>query len=171
MGRSRSSRNEVTPREYDELAREAVRREDPDADLEAMAFGFGLIRVANRFQQDVEAHVMRPLGLSYAAFRVMFCIRTVGPVPPKEIARHSGVSQPTITSVVNTLARRDLVTRSPSADDGRGVIVGLTRTGDKVVSEMLRGVNDRESRWISSLSEAERDGLVATLQRLMHQRV
>lgn len=88
MAASGSRSRGVSPQEYDELARDAVRQVVPSADLEAMAFGFGLVRVANRFQQDVEAHIMRPVGLTYAAFRVMFCIRTVGPVPPKEIARH-----------------------------------------------------------------------------------
>ena len=171
MGNSDSGHRRVAPHEYDELAREAVRQVDPDADLEAMAFGFGLVRVANRFQQDVETRVMRPVGLTYAAFRVMFCVWTVGNIPPKEIARHSNVSQPTISSVLNTLERRGLVTRSPSVEDGRGVIVGLTSAGEKTVTELLRGVNQREKRWIASLSRTDREHVAAILRRLMHQDV
>ena len=165
---SGSGRQGVSPQEYDELARDAVRRVVPNADLEAMAFGFGLVRVANRFQQDVEAHVMRPVGLTYAAFRVLFCIRTVGPVPPKEIARHSNVSQATISSVVNTLERRELVVRTPSIDDGRGVIVGLTRVGETTVTQLLRGINERESRWLAALPADERGRLVGTPRTLLH---
>ncbi|WP_139319234.1 MULTISPECIES: MarR family winged helix-turn-helix transcriptional regulator [unclassified Pseudonocardia] len=168
MAASGSRSRGVSPQEYDELARDAVRQVVPSADLEAMAFGFGLVRVANRFQQDVEAHIMRPAGLTYAAFRVMFCIRIVGPVPPKEIARHSNVSQATISSVVNTLERRKLVTRTPSTDDGRGVIVGLTHIGETTVTQLLHGINERESRWLAALPADERSRLVRTLRSLLH---
>jgi DNA-binding MarR family transcriptional regulator len=56
-------------------------------------------------------------------------------------------------------------------EDGRGVIVGLTSAGEKTVAELLRGVNQREKRWIASLSRTDREHLAAILRRLMHRDV
>ncbi|HHC09587.1 MAG TPA: MarR family transcriptional regulator, partial [Actinobacteria bacterium] len=82
-----------------------------EVDDEVMAAVFDMIRVVNRLLRDFDAHVYRPEGVTWAGFRVLFCLWVEPDVAPARLAVLSGVSRATISSVVNTLERKGLVTR------------------------------------------------------------
>jgi DNA-binding MarR family transcriptional regulator len=149
---------------FDQLASEAVSQLPGYTDIEAMLVSFSLIRAANRIQQDLETTVHRPAGLSWAAFRVLFSVSAVGPTTPVQLARLSSVSAASISSVLNTLERNNLVTREPSPEDGRSVVVNMTPAGREVVNELLVRNNAREAAWVEALTASEQ----RTLARLLH---
>jgi DNA-binding MarR family transcriptional regulator len=149
---------------FDELARTAVSGLKDYSDVEAMLVSFSLQRAANRIQQDLETNVHRPAGVTWAAFRVLFAISAVGPITPAHLAHLSSVSAASISSVLNTLERNKLVTREPSTEDGRSVVVNLTDKGRAAVDELLVRNNAREVAWVEVLSPKERQ----TLARLLH---
>lgn len=149
---------------FDALAEEVVSQLPDYSDVEAMFVSFGLVRAANRIQQDLETNVHRPAGLTWAAFRVLFSVVAVGPTTPAHLAHLSSVSAASISSVLNTLERNGLIARDPSAQDGRSVIVRLTPAGRSAVNELLVRNNAREVAWVEVLTAAER----RTLARLLH---
>jgi DNA-binding MarR family transcriptional regulator len=152
---------------YESFARAASGEMAPDINLDAMELGFNLIRAANRLQRDLEVNVHRPAGMTLAAFRVMFTIRTVGRITPNELARQSSISPASATSVLNTLERYGMIKRIRDADDGRSVNVHLTAKGNKTVAELLARNNQREIAWIAGLTEPERRRLVSLLRKLL----
>lgn len=149
---------------FDRLARDAIAELEPGSDVDAMLVSFSLIRAANRIQQDLETTVHRPAGVTWAAFRVLWCMSVVGPTAPSQLAHLSSVSAASISGVLRTLERGELITRQPSADDARSVLVDLTPLGRRTVHKLLMENNTREIAWVQALTPRERH----TLARLLH---
>ena len=104
------------------LAEEVETQVDPAV----FSAAFDLFRAANRLMYDFEAHVHRPLGMSWAGFRVLFCTWIENEVEPRELARLCAVSRGTVSSVLNTLERDALVSRRKQSVDRRVVTVMIT---------------------------------------------
>lgn len=142
----------------------------PDFDAEATGVVFNLIRASNRIVQDLETVVHRPAGLSWAGFRILYTIDAMGPTEPRQLARFSGVTRASVSSVLKTLERDGLVSRERGVADKRAVRVSLTARGQTVVREAMRRQNARERAWVSCLGHEERTALAGLLRRLIHHR-
>jgi DNA-binding MarR family transcriptional regulator len=155
---------------FEALASLKMKEVVPDADLAAMGVIFNLLRAANRVIQDVEASVHRPLGVSWAGFRILFTVLTTGPCEAWQVARLAGVTRATVSSVLDTLERSGLVERRRESTDKRLVTVALTERGTVVVLEAVRCHHAREREWVAALDPAERETLAALLRLLvLHQ--
>ena len=152
---------------FEELARKAIAEIDPPPDVEAMQVTFNLIRAANRVQQDLEGSIHRPAGVTWAAFRILFTIFSVGPIAPAQLARLSSVSAASISVVLNTLERNKMIKRRRSTTDGRSVVVELTAKGRKTVTTLFSRNNARESDWAAALTASERATFTRLLRKLL----
>lgn len=139
----------------------------PDFDAEATAVIFNLIRAANRIVQDLEMVAHRPAGLSWAGFRILFTVHTMGPTEPQQLARFSGVTRASISSVLNTLERNGLVERRRGLADRRAITVTLTEHGEAAVRQAIRRENLRERAWVAGFDHVERRMLARLLLRLV----
>lgn len=160
-------RNLIDSSRFDELTHQAGTAMQPDVDLRVMDVGLTLLRAASRIQQDLETRVHRPAGMTWAAFRVLFVIRTVGPTSPREIAHLSSISAASASSVLNTLDRYGMITRQRDARDGRGLLIALTPAGMKATAELFVRNNNRVAEWLTSFSDEERHTLLQLLHRLL----
>lgn len=152
--------------DYVELAEARIRESVPGADLSAMAVVFTLIRAADRITQDLE-RVHRPVGWTWAGFRVMFWVWVLGPLEPRELARLTSASRASISSVLNTLERDGLITRGRDSVDRRLVKVELTGGTSERIATTFRCHNAREQEWVSPFDEVERATLVRLLGRIL----
>lgn len=66
---------------------------------------------------------------SRGAMSVLGTLRDLGPSRITDLAERERVSQPTMTTLISRLEREGLVARGPSPDDGRVVLVAITRGG------------------------------------------
>ena len=96
---------------FEKLAQDAVTDDVPGIDLAVFRAMFGLSRATPRLIADFESAVQRPHGLSWAGFRLLFCLQVSGPLQTGELARLLFTTAPTVSSVVNTLEARRLVRR------------------------------------------------------------
>lgn len=156
----------VSPEETDATVADAVKRTAKGADVEATLLCFNLIRAADRMQQDFEVNVQRPQGMTWAGFRTLFALGTLGPLRPLELARLNSVSQPSISSVIKTLQRKQLITTEASADDARSITVSLTPLGTERFQELFQLNNAREAQWAQVLTPSERATAIKLLTKL-----
>lgn len=159
----------VDPEEYTYTALSAAQERNFDLDIEAMSVMSHLLRVHSMIARDLEVNIHRPAGSTFAAFRMMFLLRTHGSMPPQDIAELLHVAPSSISAVVKTLERYGLVKRSRKSRDGRVVTVELTDYGMQIVDELGRRQNRRERDWVAPLSERERRTLVRLLNKLIVQ--
>ncbi len=72
-------------------------------------------------------------GISTPRLSALSVVVSAGPLTVGELAAAEQVRPPTMTRLVDALAREGLVTRSPHPMDGRSVLVSATPTG-KLIS-------------------------------------
>lgn len=136
------------------------------SDLTSMGVVFNLVRVANQMVADFETTVHRPLGLSWAGFRVLFTVLAAGPIEPRQLAKLTNVTRASISAVLNTLEREGLAKRERSSRDRRVVTIVLTPKGETAIDKALRVHHEHEKEWASVLSRSEQQTLSSLLRRL-----
>jgi MarR family 2-MHQ and catechol resistance regulon transcriptional repressor len=117
-----------------------------------------LQRLAIRSIESSEA------GLS--DFAVLEMLLNKGPQPVNEIGRRIELTSGAITTAVDRLESRGLVTREAHATDRRARIVRLTARGEEQAAEVFAGHKATMDRAASGLSKAERTTLIQLLKKL-----
>ncbi len=105
-------------------------------------------------------------GLTAAQFRALQIVGEKGWETPKAIAARMGVSQATITTLVDKLVRRELVTREPSQIDRRQTNVTLSPIGRQVLDDAPDALQQKYARAFEDLSDWEQAQIIATLERV-----
>lgn len=110
-------------------------RERPDLDVTSMGLTGRLKRIARIIQAEMEP-VFAAHGLNLASFDVLATLRRAGDpyaLSPKDLIANTMVTSGTMTNRIDQLVKAGLVERVRNPNDGRSVIVGLTRRGRKVI--------------------------------------
>lgn len=141
-----------------------------DSDSSALRFGLTAIRAGNRLQSDLDARSTRPNGMSWAAFRVLFTIASLGKMAPKQLARLSSTSPATISSVLSTLERDGYITKTADVSDARSISVELTDVGRQRAVAIAVLVNERMQEWMDLYTPGEVAILVELIGRLIDRR-
>ena len=76
--------------------------------------------------------------VSDSQLSVLFQLDKAGSRSPGQLAEHERVSPPSMNRTINSLEAAGLVTRTPSADDARKVVVSLTDEGAALIRETRR---------------------------------
>lgn len=151
------------PEEADVLARVA----GLPVDLGAMAVGANLWRAAQAVRGELERTVLRPEGLSFTGFSLLFNLWVWGPAQTRALAASMGCSRATVSSVSDTLQRDGLISRSGDEHDGRLVQLELTPAGLELIEEVFPRFNAGEAALVGGLDEEERRTLAALLRKLV----
>ncbi len=117
-----------------------------------------LERVATRSIDSSE------VGLS--DFAVMEMLLHKGPQPVNEIGRRVELTSGAITTAVDRLESRGLVTREAHSSDRRARIVRLTAAGEKQATRIFAGHKAAMDMVASALSKTERATLIELLKKL-----
>jgi DNA-binding MarR family transcriptional regulator len=149
-------------------------REFPDLDPSATEVFLHLLRSGDEAFRIVESHLAQH-DISQGRFGVLMalwgnCQRNDGrevPLTPAELAERTGVTRATITGLVDTLERAGYVTRTPHPDDRRMMSVGLTKRGQKLLTQILPEHFRRMAWLMGLLSENERKVFVGLLTKVL----
>lgn len=116
---------------------------------------------------DTNARALaRRTGLTLAQMIVLEIVAEDDRTTPKEIARRSGVSQATITSLIDKLEARGLVTRRRSVQDRRLIRVTATEEGRRLLANAPNPLYAAFSDRFERLPDWEQLMLLAALERL-----
>ena len=115
---------------------------------------------------DFSATDIRKLGLSSPEFDVLCTLGNQPGMTFKEIGENTLITKTTLTGVVDRLEKKGFVERRPCIDDRRCIRAVLTDAGDKVFREVFPAHVGHLRKQLADLSEAERDELIASLQKV-----
>lgn len=108
-------------------------------------------------------------GLSQAGREALAVLDGAGhPLSPTAIAGSLLITTASVTSLLDTLERRDLVKRLADPADRRKLQITLTPKGHKVIDQMLPPVVALQTALMSGLSETERRRLLSSLATIHH---
>ena len=147
---------------------DAWSRERPDLD-------FSPLQVLSRVGR-LARHLERARRTAFAAsdlelweFDVLSALRRAGApyqLSPKALLQQTLVSSGTMTNRIDRLVQRGLVERKTDPNDGRGILVVMTKSGrervDVAISTLLRA----ESELLDRLPKADQERLSALLRKL-----
>lgn len=106
-------------------------------------------------------------GLTPSQLRLLqIAVTKGGSATPKELAVQMGVSQATVTALVDRVVARGMVRRSRSEVDGRQTNVILTPAGARAVEEAPDALQQRYVLAFEKLEDWEQSQLLASLERV-----
>lgn len=105
-------------------------------------------------------------GLTPAQLRVLQIVAGRDRVTPKALALQMGVSQATVTALVDKLVTRGLVERRPSEVDRRQTNVVVTPSGTATLDDAPDALQQRYVRAFEAMADWEQAQILASLERV-----
>ena len=125
--------------------------------------------LTRRFKKSLN-ETLAEHGLSYEEWDVLGALRRAGPPFQRsagELAELSELSSGAMTNRLDRLEKAGLVKRLPDPADRRGVLVQITKAGEKKWLESTGTEAAREALIGAALTNREKEQLNALLRRLM----
>jgi DNA-binding MarR family transcriptional regulator len=156
-------------------------REFPDLDPSACVAYLNLLRIGDELFGVMERYLTAH-NISQGRFSVLMLLLksssgaalepggscgAARPHTPAELADAAGVTRATMTGLIDTLERDELVRREPDPDDRRMMSVQLTPKGSAFLQNMLPGYFRLMASLMQPLSEAERKTMVRLLNKVL----
>lgn len=145
----------------------------PDLDPSATAVFLHLMQAGDEAFRVAESHLAEH-DLSQGRFMVLMLLlhkssECADPSTPAELADLSHVTRATMTGLIDTLVRDDLVKREPDQHDRRMMLVTLTPKGRALLERIMPIHYQRMAKLMEPLTEAERKTLLQLLSKIIHQ--
>jgi len=153
--------------DVDEIV-QAWRQARPDLDVGPLEVLSRVTRIAKHVDL-FRAEAFKSSGLASWEFDVLAALRRAGKpfrLSPKALLKETLVSSGAMTHRLTRLEGRGLVTRTSDPDDGRGVVVHLTKAGLRAVDTAFSVLVGKEHALLHAISDQERHDVAATLRRL-----
>ncbi|WP_280495355.1 MarR family winged helix-turn-helix transcriptional regulator [Nocardia asiatica] len=119
--------------------------------------------VANRATE----RALEPTGSRRYHYALLATLREFGPASQAELGRRTRIDRSDVVAVVNDLAARGLVERTPDPADRRRNIVTLTAAGARHLEELHERLAVAQDELLAGFSAADRDTLVTLLTRIL----
>lgn len=145
------------------------RRERPDLDPSPLAVISRILTLYKRLEQSAD-RALAPYGLTLSQFDVLGALFRAGPpyqLSPTQLGRLVIITSGAITNRIDRLELMGLVARTPSQDDRRGLLVGLTPAGLERINAAAPARIEDARRNLAPLSGDEVGPLVDALRKLL----
>jgi DNA-binding MarR family transcriptional regulator len=126
---------------------------------------FQLIEQVSKKLKQFQRRTMREAGLTPAQYFILSLLWEKDCMSFKDLADASLTSRPTITGIVDTLEKKDLVTREPNPNDRRSLLVSLTEQG-RTLRHTTPTLESIFMSCCNGLTPVETQQLSALLQKL-----
>ena len=104
-----------------------------------------------------------PTSMQFAALHTLW---RRGPLSQNLLGRHTAMDAATIKGVIDRLTKRGLTETSPDPEDGRRLLVSLTRAGQQMAEKAAPNALAITRETLAPLDAKERETLVALLGKL-----
>lgn len=123
-----------------------------------------LAKLTDRQSSDAYAHVF---GLGVGEARCLAAIGQFAPLSVKDLAALANLDKAQASRAAQGLVERELVLKSASETDARGVVLTLTRSGRPLWKRVMRLIEQRNADISGCLSTGEQRQLESLLDRLI----
>lgn len=145
-----------------------------EEDQGASALPACLRELPSRLLSQASAHATRlvteELGAADAHkwhYATLAALEEFGPASQAALSGRTGIHRSDLVAVINELAARELVERTPDPVDRRRNVITLTAAGRRRLHKLEQLLATAQEELLSPLSETEREQLVGLLGRLV----
>jgi DNA-binding MarR family transcriptional regulator len=111
-------------------------------------------------------HLVKTTGLTTPQLLILQTIQQSQDLNIGQIARKISLSQATVTTIIDRLESRGLISRTRSNSDRRKVHLSLTSAGSETLDNAPPALQDQFIKQFSELKEWEQHMITAALQRV-----
>jgi DNA-binding MarR family transcriptional regulator len=129
--------------------------------------GYAALRAHLVLRECFEQAIGGPMALRPVEFTLLCRLAAEGPMPAKALAEALALHAPNLTTIVERLAERGLVSRERNRLDRRSVLIALTPAGRRLQRRALDVSRTMEDERLSVLSPAEREQFRALAWRIV----
>jgi len=137
---------------------------DRSIDFEANRAISNIYRAAASVRRQAEQGLLKDYGLSWGGFTILWVLWVWGERETASLATECDLAKGTLTGMLATLEKRDLVERTRSKTDRRRVLVSATNAGIDTMDELFPKFNQLETGLVSRLSADESKELARLLR-------
>ena len=123
-----------------------------------------IYRAAGAVRRRAEREVLSEAGLSWGGFTILWVLWIWGDMETSRLAAECDLAKGTLTGMLSTLERQDLVARRRLDRDRRRVTVGLTDEGERTIAELFPRFNSFEGVMTAGLSDEQKAELARLLR-------
>ena len=141
----------------------------PKSRRQALNLYVKLMRATNRATNAIHRHLQED-NLTHSQFAVLEALYHLGPLCQGELGEKILKSNANLTTVVDSLEKKALVTRDRSATDRRRVTVTLTPQGEELIAVVFPRHAEIVERELGALSAEEQEQFGILLKKLGKER-
>jgi DNA-binding MarR family transcriptional regulator len=135
--------------------------------LTSTQLALDLLTIVPKIMQTIRAEMRNSRGdLSIPQFRVLAHLRRKPGISLIETAEYLGLTSPSIVSLVDALAAKNLVTRTQVANDRRKIALNLTQEGEEVFDAAFQTAQQNMAARLAHLPESELGMLLRSMDLL-----
>ncbi len=123
-----------------------------------------IYRAAGAVRRRAERELLNEAGLSWGGFTILWVLWIWGEMETSRLAAECDLAKGTLTGMLSTLERQDLVARRRLDRDRRRVTVGLTDGGQARIAELFPRFNAFEGAMTDGLSDEQKSDLARLLR-------
>ncbi|MFA9447168.1 MarR family winged helix-turn-helix transcriptional regulator [Egicoccus sp. AB-alg6-2] len=140
---------------------------DVEVDFDALSVVSNVYRAASAIRRHMEQTVLGPAQLSWTAFVTLWVLWIWGEMEARHLAAEANVTKGTLTGVLDTLERRELLVRRRHEDDRRLVSVALTEAGEQLIAAVYPAFNAQESHIAAQIPGDQRETMAHGLREIV----
>ena len=138
-----------------------------ELDFEAAHAVSSIYRAANAVRTHVTNEVLRPSGITWTGFVVLWVVWIWDGMETRHAAESAAISKATLTGVVKTLEARGWIEKRGREDDRRLVELYLTPSGKELMTELYPKFNAIETRVVAGLSSKRQKDMTTSLRAIV----
>lgn len=120
-----------------------------------------------KLMTGIKAGMMVPQSVTPSQMTVMMALHEFKICTVGFLSRQLGVSDPTVTGIVDRLVRLGYVKRQRGIEDRRIVLVSLTRKGEEIIKKIQGIIRQHWARILSQLTDKERDTYIDIMHKII----
>lgn len=137
---------------------------DHPLDFESLDAISNIYRAAAAVRRRAERGVLASHGLSFGAFTILWVLWVWDEMETAQLAEECNLAKGTLTGMLNTLEKQELVERNRIESDKRRVLVSLTDRGTEAIADVFPRFNAFEGEMSNGLSAEEKRELARLLR-------
>ena len=140
---------------------------DSGLDFDSLHAISNIYRAAAAIRRRAERGVLGEVGLSWGGFTILWVLWVWGEMETANLAAECDLAKGTLTGMITTLEKQDLVSRERIAADRRRVSVALTPHGLDTIEQLFPKFNAFEGDMAEGLSDADKAALASLLRAVI----
>ena len=127
------------------------------------------LKFVNLECDKLSAEILEPHGLTLTQYKVLkfLLINPQGTIRQVDIEEHFYIRNPTVTRILQSLEKKELIERQVNPQDSRSKIICLTEKAKSMESLLYRLGDELEGKLTSNLTLEDKKELLRLLKKLL----